>query len=840
MRSRLALLGWLLAGVFRAQAGRWGMATMTVALGLGLAVAIDSVNRSALGSFGRAIDVINGQASAQLVAPAGDVADTVFDQIHGRRQEFGIEAVSPVLSLATDPIPLLGLDLFRAAAVTPSLLPSVVSGARDDLFAADAVFLSAAALKTSGLAVGQSMIIRFGGKDHTLRIAGTLPGVSGEPLAMMDLGAAQWQFDRVGRISRLDLRFAEGARLQSAAEDLQRAFPGLTLISADDRSRRMSNLSRAYRVNLSMLALVALMTGGFLVYTAINLSVLRQQSQLALLEVLGAGSRFVAGFVLAQGALIGAIGGVIGLGIGLGLAAGLIAFVGGDLGAGYFRSMVGRLEVHPGALVLFWLLAIAVGVFAALGPALSSRQTQPVDRLRAGASDRIPRALARPWSALVLALVAGALLLVPAVDGLPLAAYLAIAMLLMSGVVATPWVIRIVSQVMHRAVVRSGIHSSTSMTLAVWRLSQASASSAGTVSGTVAAVSLTVAMVVMVASFRDSVSRWLDQILPADLYASTLSRPGGAAFPPDLGERIRAIGGVDRVELQVQQPVLIRPDRPEVLIMARALSAADPAREVPLTGPLVQVSGSGPIVFVSESMADLYGWRPGQSRSLVLGPSSVELRVIGVFRDYGRQHGSIIMDIDDYSRLTGDSRRTALGVWLNPSARSDMVLAELRRIPELREQRFMSAADLRALSLQIFDRSFLLTYVLELAALLVAIFSVAAGFAAQAMLRRKEFALLSHLGMSAMQRHTAIAIEAFILLAVGTLWGSSLGLVMSQILIHHVNPQSFHWTMDTTLPLTAMTWLAASVVLIGVGTALLATLRGLADRSLAGCLREDW
>ncbi len=440
----------------------------------------------------------------------------------------------------------------------------------------------------------------------------------------------------------------------------------------------------------------------------------------------------------------------------------------------------------------------------------------------------------------MLAVFAAALLLVPAIDGLPLAAYLAIAMLLMSGVAATPWVIRIASRLLHGAVMRNGNHSPAFMTLAAWRLSQASASSAGIVSGAVAAVSLTVAMVVMVASFRDSVSRWLDQILPADLYASALSRPGGGAFPPDLGERIRAIKGVDRVELQVQQPVVIRPDRPEVLIMARALSAADPAREVPLTGPMIWSAGSGPIVFVSESMADLYGWRPGQSHSLVLGSSSVELRVVGVFRDYGRQHGSIIMDIDDYGRLTGDRRRTALGIWLNPSAGSDVILEELRSIPELREQRFTSAADLRALSLQIFDRSFLLTYVLELAALLVAIFSVAAGFAGQAMLRRKEFALLSHLGMSAMQRHAAIATEAIMLLAVGVMWGSLLGLLMSQILIHHVNPQSFHWTMDTTVPLVAITWLAISVVLIGVGAALLATVRGLAERSLSGCLREDW
>jgi putative ABC transport system permease protein len=366
----------------------------------------------------------------------------------------------------------------------------------------------------------------------------------------------------------------------------------------------------------------------------------------------------------------------------------------------------------------------------------------------------------------------------------------------------------------------------------------------------------------MVASFRDSVTQWLDKVLPADLYASLTrsdlndasgqdptshSNDASGQDPASL-HRLAAIPGIARVELTLQQKILFRPEQPEVMLIARPVPSGRAAQVLPVTGDLsVQTKGITnplPEVFVSEAMLDLYNWKPGEIHTLPVKASSGEslsVWVAGVFRDYGRQHGSVVMDILVYQALTQDRRRTDIALWLTPDSNPAVVLERLRKqFPQLKALEFRSSSDLRALSLTIFDRSFAMTYALEVAALLVALFTVAAGFAGQALLRQKEFALVQQLGQSAAQLTQWICLESGLLLALASCWGTVLGLLMSQVLIHRVNPQSFHWTMETSLPAVAIIVLILVTVLLGMLAAVWAAKRNLNAERLALSLREDW
>ena len=857
------LFFWLLTSAFRAQRGRWLIAGLTVALGIGLAVAIHTVNRSALSEFGRALDMVNGQASAQLVATSGDFSDALLDGVVSRQKELGIRAVSPVLERAAQPVRVLGLDIFQAGRVTSALLPAVSEEQRMRVFDPDAIFLSATALKELGVIVGDDLNLSFGGIRQTFKVAGLVPGVSGQSLAVMDLGVAQWRLGGLGQLSRLDIQLVDGASAKDLAVALKNLNIGLTLVTANDRDRRMSNLSRAYRVNLSVLALVALFTGAFLVFTTISFSVLRQQSELALLSVLGAGRTWLFGLVLTQALVVAAVGGLLGIGLGLGVASVLLRVMGGDLGAGYFSTTVPPLDIDVSLLFGFWLLSLFVGAVAGYFPARAATAGSPVSQLRAGATERMLKPVLNARLAVVLALSSLVLTLIPPIDGLPLAAYLSIAFLLFAGIALMPSLVKQFFTWLAHVIPSEGARAiSPSLTLALWRLAQAPASAAGLIAGVVAALALTVAMVVMVASFRDSVTQWLDKVLPADLYASltrsdlnnasgqdptSYSNDASGQDPASL-HRLAAIPGIARVEFTLQQKLLFRPEQPEVMLIARPVPNNRAAKVLPLTGDLstqpMGTKDSLPEVFVSEALLDLYGWKPGETHTLPVKAKSGEylsVWVASVFRDYGRQHGSVVMDISVYQALTQDRRRTDIALWLTPEANPTEVLERVRtQFASFKALEFRSSTDLRALSLTIFDRSFAMTYALEVAALLVALFTVAAGFAGQALLRQKEFALVQQLGQSSSQLTQWISFESGLLLALAACWGTLLGLLMSQVLIHRVNPQSFHWTMETSLPTVAIVVLILVTVLLGMLAAVWAAKRNLNAKQLALSLREDW
>ena len=854
LTGQQVLFLWLLKGASIQAWTRWLVALVMVAIGVMLAVAIHTVNHSALASFGQALDTVNGQASAQLTAPLGEIDDRQIEAWDRRRAALGIHTLSPVLVVRTEQLTVLGLDIFKAAVVSPSLLPSLSSpstsssssssaGNSPDFFDAKSVFLSRAALSALNVQVGDSIHLRHGLDGVTLQVAGEVPGAASQVIGVMDIGSAQWAFNRLGVVSRLDLRLADWQSTQGLSDTLKAQSEPLQLVATQDRDRRMSLLSRAYRVNLTVLAMVALLTGGFLVSTAVHLSIVRQRAELALLGVLGASEPWLRRFVWAQGGLIGALGGLLGVGMGLLLAAVLMRIVGGDLGGSYFSGAPAAMVIDWVALFVFAMAAVLMGLASAWLPLSQINWRRPMAVLRAGQAETLVLSLPTlKWSLLSTAL-AIALLMLPPLGGLPWAAYGAIAALLCAGLLAVPWILsklwgglsRGVALVRVPAVVR----------LAVWRLAQAPSAATPLIAGTVAAFSLTVAMMVMVSSFRTSVSDWLGLVLPADLYTSSQAMVDQPGFDPAVQALVAQVPLVQKVETSRQRNLRLSTDRPDVVLIAKPLNLQDPMQSVALVGLVKLPPADGTrqmVVFGSEAMADLYGWRVGQETSLPLGPQGASrVWVGGLYRDYGRQHGSVVMSSADYEAITADRSRSSVSVWLQEGADTAQVMANIQRqVPELTQLKWISARDVRQLSLKIFDRSFAMTYALEAAALFVALFSVAAGVTGQLLLRRREFGLLAHLGLSHKDSLRLVSLEVGLLLAVAVVWASVLGGLMSQILIHKVNPESFHWTMNTHFD--GGQWLAISalLMLLGVWAARWAAGQGLDSKRLAESLRADW
>lgn len=841
-----ALQAWLWRAQLRAQPGRLAAAAASIAIGVALALAIHLVNRSALDEFDAALATVNGDAQARIESRTGSLDEALWPRIAVAPE---IAAASPVIeasfavSGADDALRLrvVGIDPMRAARVTPALLPSVRDGgAGTDLFADDAIFLSRRALELSGRQAGDRLALDTPSGPVELRIAGTLERApAGVALAVMDIGTMQWRLGWLGRLSRIELRLAAGITPAMLSAPQALGLPADAILTTPDASRqRMSNLSRAYRVNLTVLALVALFTGGFIVHSAIALAVARERSRLALLAVLGAGRGLLMRQVLGLGLLPGIVGALLGLAGGVAGARLLLAAVGGDLGGGYFAGSSPALAVDAGALAGFGLAGVATALAGSFAAARRIVRQPPARALREGGGDELP---AGRWpAALPIALFAGGALLLaaPPVRELPIPAYATIALWLVAGIALLPRAL---------ALTRGPLegHASARAGPAAWLAAQRVAASPGAsgaaLGGIVASVALASAMAIMVASFRTSVDAWLHNVLPADLYGR-IENPGPlGGIDPAAQARIAAIPGVARAEFLHAARLVLDPERPPVALLARPIDASDPQRRLPLTGQSLQAPAGAIPVWVSEAVVDLYGWGPGSLIALPL-PSAAGPRffVAGVWRDYARQHGAIAIDLKSWQALAGEARVTDLSVWLAPGA-SDAAVAERihQAMAEGPALQLRGAAELRALSLTIFDRSFAATWALEAVAIVVALFGVAAAWSTEAIARRREFGMLRHLGVRPSAIVAQFALEAGILVSAAVCWGIALGAAIALVLVHWVNPQSFHWTMDIDWPATQLAAGACTMIVLAVAVAALAA-RQASSASPIRAVREDW
>jgi putative ABC transport system permease protein len=207
------------------------------------------------------------------------------------------------------------------------------------------------------------------------------------------------------------------------------------------------------------------------------------------------------------------------------------------------------------------------------------------------------------------------------------------------------------------------------------------------------------------------------------------------------------------------------------------------------------------------------------------------------------------MDSADFARLSPDRRVNDLALWLEPDANVASVEQALRDLADQQAHSssgeagqlldFGSAAQIRATTLRIFDRSFAVTYWLQAVAVGIGLFGVAASFSAQVLARRKEFGLLAHLGLTRRQILRVVAAEGAAWTTLGAIAGVALGLAVAVVLVFVVNPQSFHWSMELNLPGWRLLGLALSVVLAGTATAWLSG-RAAAGHDAVMAVKEDW
>ena len=815
------------------QKGRILLSVAAIALGVALGFAVQLINSAAVNELAAGVRTLAGEADLEVRGGRAGFPEELYARL---ARLPGVAVASPMLEVeagildGAKTIRLIGIDPLRAGLMQPVLFADD-PGRRLELLRPDVVFLSAAAAEVLAKGTIRKLNIISALETVELDVAGVLPSSSLRGIAALtDISTAQWRLGRLGELNRVDLRLAPGVDRDAMQRQVAELLPpGVHVSSLDAVEESGANLSRAYRVNLNVLALVALFTGGFLVFSAQALEVARRRQEHALLRVLGLQRGGVLRLVLVEAAVLGALGGALGIALGYGIAVAAARAGGADLGAGFFRGVAPQVEFPVAASAAFLLGGIAVALAGALLPALDAARAAPAQALKAGDEQRMFARAVKPWPGLACICLGLILLFPKALNGIPVAGYLSIACLLLGGIFLMPGVSIFIFEK-----IRPKRH--VPFTLALAQLRGAPGQAMVSLAAIVASFSLMVAMAIMVASFRSSVDEWLGAVLPAELYFRTSHAGETAWLDPALEERVRALPQVERAVFLRSTRITLDPARPAVTLIAReAMNSL-----FPLVGPTYARKASDPpAAWISEALADLYGFAVGSRMEIPIAGKKHAFVVVGIWRDYARQHGAILIERDAYVALSGDRRANDAALWLKPGTSIVAATEALQALPGGRVLEISGPGEIRKTSLAIFDRSFAVTYALEAVAVIVGLFGLSSSVGAIVLARRREFGMLRHLGMTRGQIGAMLAAEGGLLALLGVAAGLALGAAISLILIHVVNRQSFNWSMDLHPPYALLAGLSIVLVLLACLTA------WLSGREATGigpvrAVREDW
>jgi putative ABC transport system permease protein len=845
----------LLFAQLREQPGRLAVTVLSIALGVALGAAVYLVNAAALNEFGLATKRLVGAADVVIRGPRDGFAESLYA---GLARDPAVRAASPVLELEAalpadrDTLKILGVDPFVAATLQPVLIGDVERRALD-LFAPDAIVLSNQAAAQQGVRAGDRLRVVVGDETRDLRVIDVLPeGTYSEALGIMDIASAQWLFGKVGRLNRIDVALEPGVDAAAFRAALNRRLPAGALAVAPQAERdRAATVTRAYRVNLNMLALVALWTGAFLVFSTQSLSALRRRRSFGLLRALGVTRRELEVALLAEGSLLGLAGSVTGIALALACAAGLLRLLNGDLGNAQLHVAGAALGAAPASLLAFIVIGTAIAGAGAWFPARAAARQAPARALKGG--DEEPAAIAgKSWIAGLGLLAAGAILArLPPIRGLPLFGYAAVAALLLGAVLLVPrltvWILRMAPRA--NRVVPDTALAQLRDNIPLSTLSLASV---------IVSFSLMVAMAIMVYSFRVSFEDWLGKLLPADLQLREALGNDTAYWSPQDQQAAAAVSGVARAEFRRTRPLLLDAARPPVTLIARGSSARQVSEELPL---LQHFGGTlrddAPPAWISEAVHDLYGYQPGAQINLPLGGQMRHFTVAGIWRDYARAFGAVVIARPTYIEITHDADANEGSVWLKPGSDAARVESQLRSVlargaglgagavaPGKGERaassfEVLTSTALRERSLRIFDRAFAITYGIEAVAVIIGLLGVSFAASSTALARRAEFGMLRHIGMLRRQVIAMLASEGVLMSAFGVLYGLVLGGALSLVLVYVVNRQSFNWSIDFAVPLWQLGVLSVTLIAAAAVTAVWSG-RSAMSHEAVRAVREDW
>jgi putative ABC transport system permease protein len=834
----------------RAEPARTALTTLGVMLGVAVMLAIQLANSGSLRGFSAALDAVSGKAALEITAPPLGLDETLLPGMAWLR-EYGIATpviesdIMAIVGEGQEMLRIIGVDAMRdpalrdyAVAGTEAQPPTSATGMQlmSLLGTPDALLLTHSFAERHGLKSGGTLKLQIGDREKICSIAaiigesgsegkgGVQSALAAQSLAIMDIANAQVILDKPGRLDRVELRLHEGLVVEDAEQKVKQRLPaGLSVQRPQRRSAAVEKMLAAFHFNLTMLSGIALVVGLFLIYNTVSVAVMTRRREIGMLRTLGVTRAQVLRLFLGEATLLGIIGALLGVPLAKLLAEAAIALTSTTVDTLY----VATAAQVPDLTWIHWAMALGIALplslLAAALPALEASRVTPMEAMRSEAGTPACRHQSSRWLAGVPAFIC---LIIgyfaarqPPVSGLPLWAYFSCFCAIVCMALLVPSVLRgtahMLRGILGRAFGIEGRLAASQIRASTHRLSVSVAALA-------VSLALTVAIAVMVGSFRQTVLYWVDQTLGADLYVRPGTPPRSQSPPTFSESTLKILQQHPAVEAFDGYRSMDMPFRDRIIKMGTgdfdvqmehgriAFKTRGDTRE------MIQQAKSKGEVFVSESFALRFQVKEGDFITLPTPKGDHDFRIAAQFYDYSNDSGTLTLDKALFQKWFGESQPTHVAMYLKPGYDAAAVKTEL--VQQLDGRGFVAIFTndgLRQEVLRIFDSTFAITWALEIIAILVAMAGVAATMMTLVLERKDEIRLLRIAGAETSQVRRTIVIESGLIGAVSQGLGLVVGMLLSLLLIHVINPQSFGWSIQFYTP---WLFLVGSTLLTVAGT----------------------
>jgi len=804
------------------------LALLGICIGVAVIVAVDLAIESSRKAFLRSMDTLAGEATHQIIGGPNGVDEELYTRL---RVNAAIHSIAPVVEgyveINDETIHLLGVDLFAERQIRSFTFDVKPAAGADDrstetlfrrvLIEPGAALMSQQTAELLGLQAGDTFDVLSGGNSFRGSLSGTLgqrKSTTLNKLMIVDIAVAQEWLDQIGRLSRIDLRVPHGdSELQARLKSL---LPADTqLLSAAGRTQSLAEMSAAFMTNLSAMSLLALLVGLFLIYNSVAFAVLQRRGLIGVLRALGVTRRQIFGLILSEGAVLGLLGAATGVLLGVWLGEQILVLVSRSINDFYFRVSVTEVAISPFSITKGLAAGLGATLLAAVVPAMEAASYQP--RLALTRSV-IEHRTGKLLPVIAIAGISAGLLaiLLLQVSGSNLEAGLtAVFMLIFGFALCIPLTVKAITSVLEPVAAKVG---GTTARLAVSGIGSNLSRTGVAIVALAVAVSATIGVSVMVDSFRGSVSAWLDRTLQSDIY---IGAPR-AALDHDLIADLIRTPGVEA--FSSSRRVWLENESGRTRLIALKMAPGSyPGTEILDADPeqAWRAFDQEGAVLVSEPYAYRNRVAPGDSIKLMTGLGEREFPVAATYQSYDVNAGSVLMSRSTYDTFWDDPRVDSIGLYLGPGTAVDELMQQLEAISEGRQEIVLrSNHEIRDLSLQVFDRTFIITDVLYWLATAVALIGILGAMLALQLERARELAILRALGMTRAQLGGMVTSQTALIGLLSGLAAIPLGLVMAWVLIEVINRRAFGWQMDIEVSsgvlLTAVLFSVSAAFLAGI------------------------